>query len=576
MAKARTWFIGVGCLLVILAVVIIGTVALGLRQPGLPSSMVLGIRLQGALAETTAEDPIAELTGSQPMSLRDLRAVLTAAADDDRVEGVRIRIDDISAGVAQLQELRTLLFRIQAAGKWTAVYMDSVGEFRPANWTYYLATACGEISINPMGDVNLIGLSARTPFIRGTLDKLGVKPEFPGRGDYKTARFMYTEKEMTPAQREMMDWLLTSMLDQLVEGVAEGRGMEPDAVREMIDRGPFLGPDALEMNLVDHLEDWTDFTDRIDTKTDNTKVVSATRYLPHAKADSGRHTIAVVTAVGGIMRGENRRDLNPLFGGDVMGSDSIARAFRKLRKNSSIDAVVFRIDSPGGSALASEVIRQEMARTAEQMPVVVSMGNVAASGGYWITCGAQRIVAEPGTITASIGVFTGHLNTSKLYEDKLGITFGALDYGANADYYGELDDWTDAQRAITDRFLDRIYNGFLERVATSRNMTVDQVDAIARGRVFTGEQALENGLVDVLGGFDVAVLEAKRLAEIPAEAPVRLVDYPEAVPLWKQLMNKSQRDEIEIKAALASLDEWMRTGTPPMPGTVWMPPLTVQ
>jgi protease-4 len=576
MAKARTWFVGVGCLLVILAVVIIGTVALGLRQPGLPSSMVLGIHLQGVLAETTADDPIAELTGSQPMSLRDLRAVLTSAADDDRVAGVRIRIDDISAGIAQLQELRTLLFRIQAAGKWTAVYMDSVGEFRPANWMYYLATACNEISINPMGDVNLIGLSARTPFIRGTLDKLGVRPEFPGRGDYKTARFMYTEKEMTPAQREMMDWLLTSMLDQLAEGVAEGRGMEPDAVREMIDRGPFLGPDALEMNLVDYLEDWTDFTDRIDTKTGSTKVVSATRYLPHATADSGRHTIAVVTAVGGIMRGENRRNLNPLFGGDVMGSDSIARAFRKLRKNSSIDAVVFRIDSPGGSALASEVIRQEMARTAEKMPVVVSMGNVAASGGYWITCGAQRIVAEPGTITASIGVFTGHLNTSKLYEDKLGITFGALDYGANADFYGELDDWTDAQRAMADRFLDRIYNGFLERVATSRGMTVDQVDAIARGRVFTGEQALEKGLVDVLGGFDVAVLEAKRLAEIPAEAPVRLVDYPEAVPLWKQFMNKSQHDEIEIKAALASLDEWMRTGTPPMPGTVWMPPLTIQ
>ncbi len=578
MSKARSWFLGIGCLLILLFVAIVGIVAIGMREPALPRHMIVSMRLSGGLTERAIEDPFAELAGGQPMSLRELRSVLLAAADDDRVEGIRIRIDDFGAGTAQIQELRTLLTRVSAAGKFTSVYMDSVGEYRPANWSYYLASAADEISINPLGDVNLLGLSVRTPFIRGTFDKLGITPEFPGRGAYKTARFMYTEQEFTPEQREMMDWLMTSMMDQLVAGIAEGRGMEPGAVRELIDRGPFLGPAALEEGLVDHLEDWTGFTDRIDDKVaGEADVVSASRYLDSVKSPSGRHTIAVVTAVGGIMRGENRRELNPLFGGDVMGSDTIARAFRKVRDNDAVKAVVFRIDSPGGSALASEVIRQEMERTAEKVPVVISMGNVAASGGYWITCGAQRIVAQPGTITASIGVFTGHLNTSDLYNDKLGITFGKLDYGANANYYGELEDWTDAQRAVTDRFLDRIYDAFVERVSSSRKMTVDQVDAIGRGRVFTGEQALERGLVDVLGGFTEAVEEAKKLADIPVDARVKLVDYPVQKPLWQQLLHRSAGDDLSVRAALDELDRWLRTGVPPAaPGAVWTPPIVIQ
>jgi protease-4 len=578
MSKARSWFLGIGCLLVLLFVAIVGIVALGMREPALPRQMVVSMRLSGGLTERAVEDPFAELAGGTPMSLSDLRSVLIAAAEDDRVEGVRLRIDDFGAGVAQIQELRTLLTRVSAAGKFTSAYMESVGEYRPANWSYYLASAADEISINPLGDVNLLGLSVRTPFIKGTFDKLGIKPEFPGRGAYKTARFMYTEQEFTPEQREMMDWLMSSMMDQLVAGVAEGRGMEPDAVRELVDRGPFLGPAALEEGLVDHLEDWTGFTERIEEKVSGkVEVVGAKRYLDSLRSPSGRHTIAVVTAVGGIMRGENRRELNPLFGGDVMGSDTIARSFRKVRANEAVKAVVFRVDSPGGSALASEVIRREMVRTAEKVPVVVSMGNVAASGGYWISCGAQRIVAQPGTITASIGVFTGHLNASKLYTDKLGITFGKLDYGANANYYGELEDWTDAQRAVTDRFLDRIYDAFLERVAESRDMTVEQVDAIGRGRVYTGDQALERGLVDVLGGFPEAVEEAKKLADIPADARVKLVNYPVQKPLWQQLLHRGSGDDAAVRAALEELDRWLRTGVPPAaPGEVWIAPIIVQ
>ncbi len=289
--------------------------------------------------------------------------------------------------------------------------MDTAGEFAPGNSVYYLASACDEISLHPGGDVNLIGFSVRSPFIRGTFDKLGIRPEFPGRGDYKTARFMYTERDFTPEAREMTDWLVGSLFDQLVEGVAQGRGLAPDEVRNLIDRGPFLGEETQEAGLVDHREDWTTFTGRIEDKAGSAKVVGLNQYLAGRGSSSRGTKIAVVTGVGGIMRGESRRQFNPLFGmSDVMGAETIASAFRAIRKDNEIKAVVFRVDSPGGSALASEIIREEMARTAEKIPVVVSMGNVAGSGGYWVTCGAQTIVAEPGTITGSIGVLTGHLN----------------------------------------------------------------------------------------------------------------------------------------------------------------------
>jgi len=259
-----------------------------------------------------------------------------------------------------------------------------------------------------------------------------------------------------------------------------------------------------------------------------------------------------------------------------MGSDTIAKAFRDVRAINGIEAVVFRIDSPGGSALASEIIRQEMVRTAEEVPVVVSMSNVAGSGGYWITCGAQRIVAEPTTLTGSIGVFAGHLNTSEFWSDKLGVTYGRMDEGINANLYGELESWTDEQRAIIDRMLDRIYDDFVSRVAASRGMTPEAVDAIGRGRVFTGAQALENGLVDVLGGFDEALAEAKVLADIDPDATVQLVQFPRPLTWWQELTRRRGSDQVALEARVEFLQQWLTSGTLETPGVVWMPPILIQ
>jgi protease-4 len=577
MAKARSVVLGVGCLILVIGVALTAMVVRALAKPGLPSDVVLALNLSGPIAEVTADDPFAEMLGDQPLSLRDLRRALVRAAEDDRVQGVRLKIGAFSPGFAVTQELRNLIQGVRAAGKWTSAYLDTAGEFAPGNSVYYLASACDEISLHPGGDVNLIGYSVRAPFIRGTLDKLGIRPEFPGRGAYKSARFMYTERDFTPEAREMTEWLVGSIFDQLVEGVAQGRGIEPGEVRNLIDRGPFLGEETHEAGLVDHREDWTTFTDRIEEKAGSAKVVGFRSYLSRAGSSSRGEKIAVITAVGGILRGESRREFNPLFGmTEIMGSDTIARAFRAVREADDVKAVVFRIDSPGGSALASEIIREEMERTAEKIPVVVSMGNVAGSGGYWITCGAHRIVADPGTITGSIGVLTGHLNMEGFYNDKLGITFGKIDFGANADIYGSLEDWNDQQRAIVDRVLDRIYDRFVTLVSESRGMSWDEVDAVGRGRVFTGLQAIENGLVDEVGGFDIALAEAKGLAGIAPDEKIRLVDFPKARPWWQQFVKSKSDEQAAVQAALAEWETLMRTGVVRLPGEVWMPPLVVE
>ncbi|MCP4896335.1 MAG: signal peptide peptidase SppA [bacterium] len=573
----RSWILGLGCLTLLIGLVV-GAIAIRLMlSPKLPSKIILTVRLNSAIQEVTPEDPFAELMGETPVSLRKLRTALVMAAEDDRVAGVRLRIDQYVGGFATAQEIRALLARVRAAEKWTAAYLDTVGEFTPGNLEYYVASACDEVVVNPMGDVNLIGLSLRSPFIRGTLDKLGVRAEFPGRGDYKTARFFYTQTEFTPEHSEMLGWLADSLMDQLVEGIASGRGLEPDEIRNLIDRGPFFGSEAVQAGLIDELEDWGAFATRLAERENNrARPVGVVAYVDRNAGFEFGPTIAVVTGSGTILRGENGESYNPLAPGAVMGSDTLARAWRQVRETSGVRAAVFRVDSPGGSPVASEAIRIEMERTAESIPVVVSMSNVAASGGYWIACGAQRIVANPGTQTGSIGVFTGHLNMDTFYTEKLGVTFGRLDRGANANIYGGLEDWSDAQRAIVDRQLDRIYDDFVQRVADSRDMETQAVDAVGRGRVFTGEQALEHGLVDVLGGFDVALEEAKQLAGIGPEVKVSLVEYPRPLSFLQRILERQGSEDIHLKAAQKLLRDSWETGVVTIPGVVWMPPIYVR
>jgi len=570
-SRALIWLL---ILVGVLGVGVVGMiVAVGVAARHLPGQAVLHVEIAGEIPESAPELPLAQLLGATPVSRQDLRDGLVAAARDARVQAVRVRIGDLATGLATLQELRSLLVRIGDAGKPTTAYLDTAGEFSPGNLEYYLATACDRVVVNPLGDVNLLGLSARVPFVRGTLDKLGIEPDFPGIGDFKTARYFYTHKEFTPAHREMMEWLLESYGQQLVAGIAEGRGVDFEQAQRWVDRGPFLGPEALAEGLVDELADWETVrreTAELDGKT--LQEISLARFLRGGRPDRDGTTIAVVVGRGAIMRGSSGYSPVPLFGGEVMGAETLAQAWRQVRR-SGARAAIFRVDSPGGSAVASEIIRAEVARTAEEIPVVVSMGDVAASGGYWVSCGARRIIASPGTITASIGVFAGHLAANDFFEDKLGITWGRIDSSPNAAMYGGLDPWTPAQREVVQRQLQRIYDAFLERVSQARGLSREEVDAVGRGRVFTGTQALERRLVDGLGGFEEALHAAREEAGLDPDAPVKLEFYPRPEPIWKRLLHRDE--EAVLRQAMRALAEGTLEAPRP-PGAVWLPPIQIR
>ena len=369
----------------------------------------------------------------------------------------------------------------------------------------------------------------------------------------------------------MTTWLLSSVTGQMAARIAAGRGMTAIQVAALMRRGPFLGPVALKEKLVDELADWETFAESCNNRGgQELQEVSIRRYLKADRPDRSGAPIAVVVAEGEILRGENGYSPMPLFGGDVMGSDTIARAWREVR-DSGAKAAIFRINSPGGGAVASEIIRAEMLKTSATIPVVVSMGDVAASGGYWITCGARKIVADPGTITASIGVFSGHLDMAKFWDDKIGVTWGRVDTAPNGSIYGSVDPWTPEQRKTVQGFLDRIYDAFLDRVASSRKLTRGQVDDVGRGRVFTGEQAKERRLVDELGTFDDALAAAKELAGLRPDAPVELVFYPTVRPFFQRVM---ERDDAE--ARWGAMVKEAVAGRITTPGPVWMPPIRIE
>jgi len=571
-SRAKAW-VAVGAVLVVLVLGLLGII-LGTRYATrhVPGNTLLLIEISGPIPEMTADSPFGDIFGPRPLSRQDLRDGLVQAASDPRVQKVVVKVGDLQAGFATLQEIHGLLQKVRKAGKETYAYLDTAGEFSPGNAQYLLASACKKVVLNPLGDINLTGLAVRSPFIRGTLDKLEIEPDFPGIGDYKTARFLYTQKEFTPAHKEMMTWLVDSITRQMIDGIASGRGMDAKQVEGLVKGGPYIGPDALRAKLVDELNDWQTFLEENTTHPDKgLERISLRKYLRAGRPDRSGTEIAVVVAEGTILRGESGYSPVPVFGGDVMGADTIARAFQQVR-GSGAKAVIFRINSPGGSAVASEIIRAEMVRTAKKIPVVVSMGDVAASGGYWITCGAKRIVADPGSITASIGVFGGHLAMSRFWEDKLGITWGRVDGTPNAAMYGSLDPWTPEQKAAVQKFLDRIYDRFLTNVSAARNMPREAVDAIGRGRVFTGKQAKERGFVDTLGGFDEALAAARELAGLKPDAEVELTFYPQARTIWQRLIDRNDDAEARMQAMVREV----LAGRAVTPGPVWLAPIQVQ
>jgi len=517
--------------------------------PALPEKVVLQLELEKALPEYVAPDSLLEQVKGNTVSLRETIDRIDRATHDDRVKGLVVKIGEDGLGLAQVQEMRAAIVRFRASGRFAYAFSESFGEGGPGGKPYYLATAFDQIWLQPMGEVGLTGLSAQVPFLSGFLDMIGIEPEFEQRKEYKSAVETLTRKNMSAPARAETEDLLDQLYGQLVDGIAVGRKMDKAKVKALIDEGPFLTKEALDAKLVDK----TGFYDEV---LENAKqaagkgsdVVELDDYAEHFKAPRGKDHIALIYTVGTITGGKGGGP-DPFAGGTLMGSDRIIKAFETAKDDDEVKAIVFRIDSPGGSPVASEAIRHAVMEAKKAgKPVIVSMGDTAASGGYWVAMNGDKIVADPASITGSIGVFGGKFIIKGLL-DKLGVTTEDISRGANAGIWSPTAPYTPAEQARADAMLDDIYNSFTRNVASARHFTPARMEELARGRVWTGYEAKANGLIDELGGLDVALRLAREAAHLPSEAQVPVDVYPHAGTPLQQLMELVEGGGAETQAS---------------------------
>ena len=484
--------------------------------------------------EIRLEGPLVEYQGDVPWYLprdrtlyRLIRQIEKYGEDPD-VAGIVLRFDGFRAGWAKLQELRDALLEFMYTGKSVVAYLESCG-----NGTYYLASAADHIFINPVGEVGLTGLSAHTVFIRRTLDIFGIDPQFAHIGRYKSSSEMYDRDDMSDSQREELDFVLDELFDEFVFGIADGRGYIDAQVRELIDDGPFNAADAYSAGLVDSLVYEDELEDVLKYFfSDRTVLIKEQKHdrrltIHDEWHDLRTRSIAIVYGSGTIVRGKSSE--GGLFSEETMGSGTIVRALRKAHEEKSVKGIVFRIESPGGSMLASEEILREVKRCTEgddRKPIIVSMSDVAGSGGYYIGCMADTIIAQPGTITGSIGVITGKMTYNRL-QGKLGISTETLTRGRHADMWGGHRSFTDEEWEKLHRDVDHYYRTFLERVAEGRGMDTSEVSEVAQGRIWTGSQAVERGLVDMMGGLSLAVELAAYKAGLREGERFNIKMYPD-------------------------------------------------
>ena len=529
-------------------------------KPILPATIILTAELGGGLTEG-GQNALSELVTGRKSTLRGFLDALERGAGDPRVKGIYAHINGDSLGLAKTQEVRDAIAAFRGKGKFAIAFSESFGEFGGGTRPYYLATAFDEIWLQPLGAVGLVGLHAEMPFLRGTLDKLGIQPSFARREEYKSAVNFLTESEMTAPQREEMESLLASMAGQIARGIADARHLSESEVQGLIDRGPLFADEAKAAGLVDRLGYRDEAIDQAHRRAGSgAELVSSTRYVegaghPHNKGP----TIALIYGSGLIVQGGSTA--SPLSGTAEMSAREVSRAFRAAFRDAKVRAILFRIDSPGGSAVASETIWREVVRARERgKPVIVSMGDAAGSGGYYVAAPADKIVAQPATLTGSIGVLAGKLVVTHLL-NKIGVTTDSAERGANSGMFSTFRDFSPAERQRLDAFLDLTYRGFKEHVAAGRHLSEDQVEAVAKGRVWSGEEAKAKGLVDALGGYAVALQLAREAAGLAPDAPVKLVVYPREKSAAELIFDRLFDDNRDADSAPAPSGATLRAWT---------------
>jgi protease-4 len=530
------------------------------------------IEINGSYAEGPAHPG---LFGELTEGLADAIARLDKAAADDSLQGVVLRIDGPSIGWAKLNEFRNAIARVRAKGKKVHAWVDG-----GSSMDYLLATGCDEVSMPESGALMLLGLRAEVSFYKNLFDKLDIKPEMLRVGEFKSAAEPYNRTEMSPEFREEMESILDDYYRQMVAMVAEARKLTPEQVKAAIDAGPLSAKDAQARGLIDRVAYQDELEEALKAQGAGGKVKLVKKYgkkkidtdfsgfggmvkmmnlmmgVEEPKRKSSAPKIAVIYATGAIMSGRNSTDM--FSGQSTVGSDTIIKAVRQASEDDTVKAVVLRVDSPGGSALASDLMWREFELL--KKPFVVSMGDVAASGGYYISMGADRIFAEPGTLTGSIGVVGGKIALQGLYE-KVGITTTILSRGKNSGVMSGTTGFSDTEREAMGRLLHDVYDQFTSKAAAGRKMDKVELEKLARGRVYTGAQAVEKKLIDELGTLDDAIAHAKKLAKLDADDKVERLVLPKAVSPLESLFGPIDPNA-RVRAAQASLPALLEQVSP--------------
>jgi protease-4 len=540
---ASSWWAALGL------VSALGAAWLGLRltRSWVPRRTLLEVDFGRGIVEQVPTSPLARAQAAHAYPLIDLLDALERAADDNRVVGLVARVGSGSPGIARAQEIADAVRAFSAAGKPTIAYAETFGELQSGSLAGVLiAAGFDELYLQPGGELGITGLVHRKFYLRGLFDKLGITPLIDHRHEYKAAKYMLTEDHMVEPDREATTKYVEAQFEQLIDGIATGRNLAPGIVRGLVDRAPLLAAEAKEAGLVDDLL----YRDQVYKKIragwgKNGRTLDLSTYLKRAKRPHRRGpTIALVYGTGAVVQGSSQFD--PLTRQPAMGSDDMAKAFRAAIDNKRVKAIVFRIDSPGGSAVASDTIWRETRRAIEAgKPVVATMGNIAGSGGYFVAAGCTKIVAQPGTLTGSIGVVAGKMVTRDAWA-KAGITFDDVAKGDNARFMSSDREFTEAENERFQALLDSIYEDFVGKVAEGRGRAFEEIEPIARGRVWAGSDAHELGLVDALGGIRMAVDLAREAAGLDSTKPYRLTVMPKPKSPLAAMIGRDSRDDDRV------------------------------
>ena len=524
------------------------------RKQAVPDNSVIQLDLAAGLIDTRPENLLSRASLGDAVVLHEAIEAIDAAARDPKVEGLVARLGRGPLGIADAQELRDAIRAFRDTGKFALAFSESFGEGGDGTLHYYLASAFESIWLQPSGGLDITGFALQSPYLREALNDLGVEPQFDQREAYKGAMAMFAEERLPEPQRQNLQRLADSWLRQVSTGIARERGLQPAVTRALIDRAPFLAADAQKRGLVDELGYWDQLDDEVVRRAgEDSEYLSLADYIE--RRDRGtedgeeRPVIARIHGLGPVMLTRSEND--PPFGEVVMGSDTVAGAIADAVDDDSVAAIVFRVDSPGGSYVASDTIWREVRRARDlNKPVIVTMGNVAASGGYFVAAPAAKIVAQPGTVTGSIGVVAGKFVLNGLWND-LGVTWDGVQAGSNAGIWSANKPFSPKEWAKLQAFLDMVYGDFTAKVAEGRNLTKEQTRAAAQGQVWTGSDALERGLVDSLGGYSQALVLAREAAGLEPDAAVEIRDFPKARDPLEAFVEDTFGDAIESPSVRA-------------------------